>query len=78
MMFLKKKKKLEYIFNLDIMDKKLKILMLILKWVYLEINCIVEVFFYLYFFFVMINRFYMLILRRRNLILEWIYYVMSL
>lgn len=55
-MFLKKKK-LEYIFNLDIMDKKLKILMLILKWVYLEINCIVEVFFYLYFFFVMINRF---------------------
>lgn len=78
MTFLKKKKKLEHIFNSDIMDKKLKILMLTLKWAYLEINCNAEVSFYSYFPLVMINRSYMLILRRRNLILEWIHHVMSL
>lgn len=60
------------------MDKKLKILMLTLKWAYLEINCTAEVSFYSCFPLVMINRSYMLILRRRNLILEWIHHVMSL
>lgn len=73
-----KKKNLEHIFNSDIIDKKLKILMLTLKWAYLEINCTAEVSFYSYFPLVMINRSYMLILRRRNLILEWIHHVMSL
>lgn len=72
------KKNLEHIFNSDIIDKKLKILMLTLKWAYLEINCTAEVSFYSYFPLVMINRSYMLILRRRNLILEWIHHVMSL